>query len=117
MLLFFSGFSRISSKIAKKQVENIKLNDIFLNKMMENVKLAIDILQSNKPLKEFGQLLHENWLLKKNLASNISTNEIDSMYNTAVNSGAIGGKVLGAGGGVSSFFMLKNRIKKRLFKL
>jgi D-glycero-alpha-D-manno-heptose-7-phosphate kinase len=116
LLLFFSGFSRISSKIAKKQVDNIKSNDIFLKKMMENVQLAIDILQSKKSLKEFGELLHENWLLKKNLASNISTIEIDSMYNKARDSGAIGGKVLGAGGGGFLLFYVEEENQRKVIQ-
>ena len=116
LLLFFSGFSRISSKIAKKQVDNIKSNDIFLKKMMENVQLAIDILQSKKSLKEFGELLHENWLLKKNLASNISTTEIDSMYDKARDAGAIGGKVLGAGGGGFLLFYVEEENQRNVIQ-
>jgi D-glycero-alpha-D-manno-heptose-7-phosphate kinase len=60
---------------------------------------AIKILTSNKNIKELGKLLDESWKMKKDISSKISTYEIDQIYDRAKKAGAIGGKLLGAGGG------------------
>ncbi|MFC1809667.1 kinase [Candidatus Omnitrophota bacterium] len=99
LLLFFTGFSRNSSEVAADQVKRISSNKKELEKMQELVKEALTILNSNESLAKFGKLLHENWLLKKSLSSEITTPQIEEVYDVARNAGALGGKVLGAGGG------------------
>jgi len=99
LMLFFTGFSRIASTMAKKQIDNIDNRGAELTTMASYVDQAIDILQSDRSICEIGSLLHDNWMLKRQLAGGVSTPEIDAMYETARNAGAIGGKLLGAGGG------------------
>ena len=61
---------------------------------------AVSILSaSEKNITDFGELLREGWEYKKSLSNNVSNTEIDSIYNAAIQEGAIGGKILGAGGG------------------
>lgn len=99
LLLFFSGQSRFSAEIAKEQTSNLSQNTKTLGIMKELVIEAEKILSSGKSLDEFGELLDYSWKLKTTLASNITNDEINSLYETAVKNGAIGGKLLGAGGG------------------
>lgn len=101
MMLFFSGFSRYASEIAKSQIESTRenRNRSQLLTMCQMVDEAIDILSGNQDLQEFGKLLHESWLLKRSLTNKITTPEVDAIYETARRAGAIGGKLLGAGGG------------------
>ena len=68
--------------------------------MVGFVDEGIGILQSeNRPLREVGELLHDSWQLKRELADVVSTLEVDEIYQAARDTGAIGGKLLGAGGG------------------
>ena len=60
-----------------------------------------------------GKLLHQNWLLKKSLSKNTTNSKIDQLYNYGINSGAIGGKLLGAGGGGFLLFFVDNKNQKR----
>ena len=99
LMLFFSGQSRISGEIAKEQTSNISVNINTLHKMKELVDEGERILEGNGELSLFGELLHESWMMKTTLASNITTDRINSIYETARNNGALGGKLLGAGGG------------------
>lgn len=104
LLLFFTGLSRTASEIAKEQVEKTKDRKTELKAMYQMVGEGINILKGNKDLTEFGQLLHESWKIKRSLTNKISNPCIDELYNTALRAGAIGGKLLGAGGG--GFFLV-----------
>lgn len=100
MLLFFTGLSRYASEIAKKQIENLDKRESQLRTMVGLVDEAIDVLQSDdRPIREIGELLHQSWRLKTELADNVTTPEIDEIYEAARDAGAVGGKLLGAGGG------------------
>jgi D-glycero-alpha-D-manno-heptose-7-phosphate kinase len=100
LLLYFTGLSRFASEIAKKQIDNISNRENHLNAMAGMVDEALGILQSDgRPLNEIGELLHESWMLKRELADNVTTPEVDDFYQAARDAGAIGGKLLGAGGG------------------
>jgi D-glycero-alpha-D-manno-heptose-7-phosphate kinase len=70
-----------------------------LERMKAMVYEGWDILTSQRPLTEFGELLHESWCAKRSLDSGVSTADIDAMYDAGRRAGAIGGKLLGAGGG------------------
>jgi D-glycero-alpha-D-manno-heptose-7-phosphate kinase len=70
-----------------------------MHSMLRLVDEALSILAGSAPIAEFGRLLDEGWRLKRSLSAKISTREIDAMYETAKHSGALGGKLLGAGGG------------------
>lgn len=100
LMFYFTGFSRIASEIAKKQIENTSNKKKELKVMHEMVNEALSILASeNTDIIEFGKLLHESWMLKRSLTDKISTSQIDEIYGAALSAGAIGGKLLGAGGG------------------
>lgn len=99
LMLFFTGFSRISSDIAKAHVENMSKNATELHEMRAMVDEAIAILCSGRDIRALGDLLHQGWLHKRNMSSQVSNPSIDALYDRARASGAIGGKLLGAGGG------------------
>lgn len=99
MLLFFTGFSRNASVIAAEQIKKTPRKTKELSTMQSIVDEAINIFRCNTDIAEFGRLLHESWKLKKSLTSLITTDSINEMYDIAIKNGAIGGKILGAGGG------------------
>jgi len=107
LMLFFTGFSRNASEIAEEQIKNISDKKSELTAMQQMVDHAIEILNGSvNDISDFGKLLHESWLLKKSLTKLISTNSIDEIYNTARKAGAVGGKLLGAGGGGFMLFFV-----------
>ena len=100
LMLFFTGLSRFSSEVQATQVANIPKTATNLKLMHAQVDQALAILTNpNTPIDEFGALLHEAWQLKKSLSDKISTSTIDAIYQNGIDAGAIGGKILGAGGG------------------
>lgn len=100
LMLFFTGFQRIASDVAKSQIDNIKNRHAELTKMHEMVGQGISILSNDAtPIKEFGTLLDEGWRYKRSLSERVTMPEIDEVYAAAKDAGAIGGKILGAGGG------------------
>lgn len=98
MMLFFTGFSRTASEIAAQQIQNIPRRVQELKTMYSFVAESMRLL-NNDDLTGFGRLLHESWLLKRTLSEKITTTVIDDIYNKAMGAGALGGKLLGAGGG------------------
>ena len=99
LMLFFTGFSRYSGEIAQSQEKEIKNKIAQLKEILALVDEAEKILTSGTDLSEFGKLLDYTWKLKRGISNKISTNLIDEIYRKAINAGAIGGKLLGAGGG------------------
>jgi D-glycero-alpha-D-manno-heptose-7-phosphate kinase len=99
LMLLFTGIARNSSEVAKAQVLSIKEKTAQLLQMKEMVYEAERILAGNGDIGDFGRLLDETWRLKRGLTSAISTDFIDAIYAKAKQNGAIGGKLLGAGGG------------------
>jgi D-glycero-alpha-D-manno-heptose-7-phosphate kinase len=100
LLLFFTGTVRTASDICKKQIDDAKNRTKQLQYMQSMVNQSLKILTDEKAnLNDFGKLLHESWLLKRSLTDKISNNTIDDIYSIAIKNGAIGGKLLGAGGG------------------
>ena len=99
LMLFFTGFSRFSADIQKETGANLEEKEKQLLEMKSLVDEAEDILISRKNLVEFGELLHYTWMLKRNLSQAVSNDAIDNLYNRARKAGAVGGKLLGAGGG------------------
>lgn len=104
LMLFFTGVSRYASEIAKKKIENIPSRKQELGAMQQMVDEAMSIIASNASITEFGKLLHESWQLKRKLSDSVSSSHIDEIYSAALSAGAIGGKLLGAGGG--GFFLI-----------
>ncbi|MBQ7276492.1 MAG: kinase [Bacilli bacterium] len=100
LMLFFTGFSRFSSEIQTETSKNIENKVQQLLEMKSLVYKAESILVNKETsLDEFGKLLNHAWELKKSTGPTISNGKIDEMYLMAIESGALGGKLLGAGGG------------------
>lgn len=100
LMLCFTGFSRIAAEVAQSKIANLAKRETELFRLREMVDEAVQILHGcSRPIEEFGDLLHQAWLAKKQLSDKVSTGEIDAIYDTARAAGAIGGKILGAGGG------------------
>lgn len=99
LMLFFTGFSRTASVIVQEQLDRMKEKTSELTTMLQMVDESVSLLTGRAALVEFGKLLHESWKLKRTLSSKISSPEIDEIYEGARAAGAIGGKLLGAGGG------------------
>lgn len=112
LALFYTGINRKADKILTKIK---KAGNQFVNfeKLSELAKYFEEELISNN-FTNCGHILHENWMIKKNLDQSVSSLDLDDIYNTALNSGAIGGKLLGAGGGGYFLFVVKPKNKKNL---
>jgi D-glycero-alpha-D-manno-heptose-7-phosphate kinase len=115
LLLFFTGISRFASEIEKSKIVNFNSKKNELTKMHEMVDVSIDILVNEaKNIDDFGLLLNDGWNYKKSLSSLVSNNEVDEIYNNAIKSGALGGKLLGAGGGGFILFYAPKETHKNI---
>lgn len=100
LMLFFTGFTRFSSDVQKANSETSEEKTQRYLKMLKLVDEAEDILEDkNKDLDDFGRLLDTTWKLKKGTGKAVSTEGIDAYYQKGIEAGALGGKLLGAGGG------------------
>ena len=117
LLLFFTGISRTSSEIAETQVKSTKDKTDQLRRMQAMVAEASRILtDESADLDDFGRMLHETWMLKRSLTDKISNGLIDDVYKAAVNNGALGGKILGAGGGGFILFYVPDERRRAVKK-
>ena len=116
--MFYSGINRradnILGKIKKEKKENIYYEK--LSTLAKNFEYEL----INGDLLNLGHILNENWMLKKNLHKTVSNLNLNEIYGNAISAGAIGGKLLGAGGGGYFLFLVKpkkqSNVKKRLSK-
>lgn len=112
LMLFFTGFPRNASEIAGEQIKKTSSKKGELRAMGEMVEAGVSILNKDSTdIKDFGKLLHETWKIKKSLTDLISTPKIDSIYDTAMRAGALGGKLLGAGGGGFILFFVPQEVQ------
>jgi D-glycero-alpha-D-manno-heptose-7-phosphate kinase len=119
LLFYFTGFPRFASKIAEEQIRQTPNKFRELNSMCEMVDDALNILSGRlEDLNNFGTLLNKSWMIKKQLNKYITNREIDEIYEAALQAGALGGKLCGAGGG--GFLLLfvppenQTKVKERL---
>ncbi|MBI2542903.1 MAG: GHMP kinase [Candidatus Aenigmarchaeota archaeon] len=99
LMMFFTGITRDAGSVLKEQVQNTPQRLEILRYMRDMTGKVINIMQDGNDLSEIGRILHDGWIAKKKLASTISNDIIDSYYEAARLAGALGGKILGAGGG------------------
>jgi len=122
LALYFTGFSRIASEIAQAQIKATPKKTSELRTMLEMVDAAESIVaDANRPLSDFGHLLHESWRLKRSLTQDITNQSIDEIYEAGRSAGALGGKLLGAGGGGFMLFFVapenRDALRQRLKNL
>jgi D-glycero-alpha-D-manno-heptose-7-phosphate kinase len=122
IMLFFTGFSRFASDFAHDKIKNMNNRKSQLRAIRSMVDSAVDVLlDKNAPLRELGELLHESWRIKRELADRVSNNQIDEIYEAGREAGAIGGKLLGAGGGGFMVFFVepdkREQVRERLKNL
>jgi len=110
LLLFYTGVTRQAETILGEQKDHIRQSRLLLNEIKHMACAAKEELLAGN-LDVIGQLLHESWKLKKQLASRISNPTIDAIYETALKAGALGGKISGAGGG--GFLLIYCPFEKR----
>jgi D-glycero-alpha-D-manno-heptose-7-phosphate kinase len=122
LALYFTGFARTASEIAKEQIRMTPQRKQELSTMLQLVDEAEAIVaSSNRSLDEFGRLLHEGWQIKRSLSQKISNARIDEIYEAGLSAGALGGKLLGAGGGGFMLFFVpperRQALRERLKRL
>lgn len=115
LIMFYTGIKHNANTILAEQMENMsQLNKVRNLQKMCNLAKAMRMSLLDNDISGFGMMLHENWMLKKELAGGITRQEIDDAYETALRSGAIGGKLLGAGGGGFLLFYCEKQKQKKL---
>lgn len=108
LMLFFTGFTRFSAEIQKTIKATIRNKHKQLKEMLSLVDEAQNILENNnRDLDEFGKLLDKTWKLKRQTNESVSKVSIDELYKKGIESGALGGKLLGAGGGGFLLFYVR----------
>ena len=122
LALFFTGFSRTASELAKEQIQMTPHRSHELELIHQMVDEGESIITDpNRPLDDFGRLLHEGWKIKKSLTRRISNPELDAIYDAGMEAGALGGKLLGAGGGGFMLFYVpperREALRRRLSSL
>jgi D-glycero-alpha-D-manno-heptose-7-phosphate kinase len=116
LLLFFTGFSRSASAILKDQDQRTKENDSLMLDSLHEVKeigLRSKAALESGNLAAFGKLMHEQWANKRKRSGGTSNPQIDAWYDTARNNGAVGGKLIGAGGGGFLMFYADDKVRLR----
>src|SRR5208337_5605904 len=115
------GFARTASEVAQEQVRVTPQRKQELEHMLQLVDEAEAIVGSARSLVEFGHLLHEGWQIKRSLTQKITNASIDEIYEAGLSAGALGGKLLGAGGGGFMLFYVpterRDALRARLKKL
>ena len=116
LILIYTGINRTAHKIASSYVKKLtNTKKEYIKNIIQHVKLGEEILSSGN-IDNFGELLNESWILKKKLSTSISNEKIDSLYNRAIKNGALGGKLLGAGGGGFLLMYMKKEFRKKFFQ-
>ncbi|MBU1040634.1 MAG: kinase [Proteobacteria bacterium] len=121
LMLFYTGIMRTASDVAQTYVENLGAKEKLLRTMHDMVDAGVKLVQSHRCICGFGDLLNEAWIAKRELSPNISNGLVDEFYERARDNGAIGGKLIGAGGG--GFLLLfvppsaQSRVRESLSEL
>jgi D-glycero-alpha-D-manno-heptose-7-phosphate kinase len=116
LMLFYTGICRNAHDVLDEQLQHTKTGAITedLSTLAQLAEQGLDVLAGRQPLKRFGQLLHQAWMVKKQLSKKISSLEIDALYNRGLEAGAAGGKLLGAGGGGFLLFFVDLNLQSQV---
>lgn len=118
LLLFYTGITRPANKILEEQKQNIKKSKEAVSVLQKMVGIAHEMKTSLEKgdIEKFGELLHKGWVLKQSMASTITNGTINKYYEMGLKNGALGGKLLGAGGGGCLLFYCQKENQKKLIK-
>lgn len=115
LMLFFTGYTRFSADIQKSTTATLEEKKKQLDQMLALVDDAQDILENKeRDLDDFGRLLDKTWKLKRDSGKEITTDSIDAFYNRGIEAGALGGKLLGAGGGGFLLFYVQKEFQEKV---
>jgi D-glycero-alpha-D-manno-heptose-7-phosphate kinase len=115
LMLFFTGFSRYASQIAQKQIDNFDKKQKELTTLGELADEVTSILSGEGDVvEEIGNMMHEAWILKRELADGVTTPAVDGIYAAGREAGALGGKLLGAGGGGFMLLVVKPEDRQKV---
>lgn len=121
LIIFYTGKKRISANIEKEKIKNIDKNIKYFHEIKSHVNLCKNIILNNMDINEIGFMLNDAWELKKKLSPLVTDKYINEIYKIGIDCGALGGKLLGAGGGGFILFYAneknQQKIKKKLYKL
>ena len=116
LVLIYTNINRTAHKIASSYVKKLTTSKKnYIKNILEHVDEGEKILMSGN-IDDFGKLLNSSWTLKKKLSASISNRQIDDLYNQAIYNGALGGKLLGAGGGGFLLMYMKKKYRENFFK-
>jgi len=121
LMLFYTGIKRTASGVASTYVDDIELRRRQMRIMHDLVEEGLAVLAADKDLRLFGELLHEAWHVKRSFSDKVANERVDAIYQDATSAGAVGGKLLGAGGG--GFMLLfvppdrQDAVKQKLSRL
>ena len=116
-MLFFTGISRYATEAAKSQIKNIGARKKELTRIKQTVDEALSLIYSSRSFApELGDLMHEAWRYKRSLSDKVSNKIIDDIYEAARESGAYGGKLMGAGAGGFMVFIVKPELQERVIE-
>ncbi len=116
LILVFTGFQRFAKNIEKDKLQTLQEHYDNLEKLKCYVAQSIEILSTDTDIREFGALLNDAWREKKELSSKVSDDRIDALYQRGIDKGAIGGKLLGAGGGGFMLFFVEPMKQKKFIE-
>lgn len=115
LMLFFTGYTRFSADIQKSTTATLEEKKKQLDQMLALVDEAQDILENkDRDIDDFGRLLDKTWKLKRDSGKEITTDSIDDFYNRGIKAGALGGKLLGAGGGGFLLFYVQKEFQEQV---
>jgi D-glycero-alpha-D-manno-heptose-7-phosphate kinase len=121
LMLFYTGIGRTASDIAESYVNGLVDRERQLRIMGDLTNEGVSVLCGKSKVSLFGELLHNAWQVKRDLSSKVSNSDIEGIYTEAISAGAMGGKLLGAGGGGFILFFVppakQTIVKRRLHKL
>jgi D-glycero-alpha-D-manno-heptose-7-phosphate kinase len=120
LMMFYTNIQRDANEILGEQSQKVNADDSVVIESMHRIKaIAKEIKEALErgDVTRFGKSLHEHWIAKKKITTSMSNSRIDAWYDVALNNGALGGKLMGAGGGGFFLFMTKPERRKSLRKI
>ena len=118
LLIFYSGVERSASAVLAEQKKTIQTQEDAVHRMNRIKEIGYEVrrLLMTGEVDQYGELLHEHWMNKRKLASNMTDSKIDDHYEAARKAGAIGGKLMGAGGGGFFMFYVRPQQKRQVYE-